>query len=1171
MNTLRQNPYLGPRAFTREHRLYGRDRELRDLTSLLVAERIVLLYSPSGAGKSSLVQAALIPTLEARRFRVLPIVRVGLALPAAAPLATNRYLAAAALSIGGDEALDRSLTEFITPSEQVDPDDTVIIFDQFEELLTVDPLNRAAKEAFCRTVGDLLRANRHLWALFVIREDYLAPMMEYAHFFPSRFRNTFRLDLLGPEAALAAIRRPALDAGVEFELAAARSLVDDLRRARVQSVSDQVETMLGATVEPVQLQVVCFRLWQRLFPTGAPAGAAITATALSLIGSVDEALADYYADRVAAAAAASGVRERVIRDWFDQQLITAGGIRNQVLRGEGATAGLPNAALPPLINAYLIRAEQRRNFTWYELAHDRLIEPVRQNNAAWRERLAPVQRQAALWAATDRPQSLLLRDADLVAAQAWAAAHPEQVEQIDTEFLKACVEHQAEIDADRRRDRLIQWLGIVSAVLAVVMLIAAAAAFFAYQEADRLSRLARARELAAEAAVNLSVDPQLSLLLARQAVLVHRKRNEQVDLAAEAILYRALAVSRARETVDLGAPVTALAVSDDGRWWAAATHAETGVVEVVLVERASGQMQQLAGASDHVAALTFSPDSSKLVAVTWDGTLLMWETGNPQPANRWVRSAVTSSDAPIQQAELLADRLLDVRFAPDGRTVYTAGYDGWLRQWDLASGRQVVVGGEEGNPLVSMTIDPAGTRIAAGTQTGDLLVWQLRDGRLIERQTIGTQPIYALEYTLDGKLAFVEGVRLLEAGSDDDAIGVLATFGATLNDLWLSPDRSLALLASNDGNDYLVNLSNGKTITILRGHDDQISHTRWLANGREAITASFDGTVRFWAVGDIQRFTPVALAADPQQGRLAVGGEDGAIALFRDPTGPAQLLLHHRDVIEMLAFSPDGRWLAAASADGEASIWEVATGRLRIIIPHEARVRTVAFNADGTLLLTSSRLQAYLWRWQESTTRPLVTLNLGVHRKTDIITSTALHPTQPRLAIVTRDGQTLMWDYRAMQIVVEAADNRANGRVGFSPDGSLVLSESNEGILLLRDSATLRLRDFPAFHRGGIAGFAFDPSGTLIATVGFDQTAKIWRIADGVELVRMGTDGLPVAIAFSSAGEVAIAGANGSVVRLPIDIAQALDLALARSRRPTAEECERYQLAREDPALCPGR
>lgn len=1167
METLRHNPYLGPRAFTREHRLYGRDRELRDLTSLLVSERIVLLYSPSGAGKSSLVQAALIPTLEARQFHVLPIVRVGLALPASAASVANRYLAAAALSIGGDQAIERSLAELIAPPEQTDPDDTVIIFDQFEELLTVDPLNRAAKELFCRTVGDLLRTHRHLWALFVIREDYLAPLMEYAHFFPSRFRNTFRLDLLGPEAALAAIRCPALDAGVEVELVAVRSLVDDLRRARVQLVSDQVETMLGATVEPVQLQVVCYRLWQRLFPDEAPAGSAITSAALSMIGSVDEALADYYAERVAAAAAASGVRERVIRDWFDQQLITAGGIRNQVLRGEGVTAGLPNAALPPLINAYLIRAEQRRNFTWYELAHDRLIEPVRQNNAAWREQLAPFQRQAALWAATDRPASLLLQDADLAAAQAWVTAHHEQVEQIDEEFLKACRERQAEIDADRRRERLIRRLGVVSAVLAVVMLIAATTAFFAYREADRLSRLARARELAAEAAVNLAVDPQLSLLLARQAVLVHRERNEPVDLAAEAILYRSLAVSRARATVDLGASVTALAVSVDDRWWAAATITEAGAVEVVLVERASGRMQRLTGPSDLVAALAFSPDSSKLVAVTWDGMVLGWATANPDQATRWLHPAVTGGNAPVQQAATLGMRLLDVVFGPDGRSVYTAGYDGWVRRWDAASGRQVVIGGEEGTPLVSLTIDPAGTRIAAATQTGDVLAWRLRDGEQLARQTIGSQPISALAYTPAGSLALVEGTRLLETNGVDDAF-VLSTFSAALNDLWLSPDGALALLASNDGNDYLVNVTNGKTITVLRGHLDQISQTRWLANGREAVTASFDGTVRFWAVGDIQQFTPAVLAADSQLGLVAVGGENGAIALFRDTAGPAQQLRHHSDAIEMLAFSPDGRWLAAASADGAASIWEVATGRLQASIPHEARVRTVAFNLDGSLLLTSSRFHAFLWRWQESTTRPLVTLDLGQLMKTDIITGAAIHPTQPWLAIVTRDGRTLLWDYRAMQVVVEAADDRANGRAQFSPDGSLVVSESNEGVLLLRDSSSLRLRAFPAAHRGGIAGFAFDPSGTLIATIGFDQTAKVWRIADGVEVTRMGTDGVPAAIAFSSASEVAIAGANGSVVRLPVDVAQALELALARSRRPTAEECERYQLAREDAVLC---
>jgi hypothetical protein len=76
----------------RGEKLYGRQRETAELLDLLIAERIVLLYSPSGAGKTSLVQAALIPELEAEVFRVLPVMRPGLLPDEAAPAGTNRYV-----------------------------------------------------------------------------------------------------------------------------------------------------------------------------------------------------------------------------------------------------------------------------------------------------------------------------------------------------------------------------------------------------------------------------------------------------------------------------------------------------------------------------------------------------------------------------------------------------------------------------------------------------------------------------------------------------------------------------------------------------------------------------------------------------------------------------------------------------------------------------------------------------------------------------------------------------------------------------------------------------------------------------------------------------------------------------------------------------------------------
>ncbi len=74
----RRNPYPGPRPFEKEEKelFFGRSREGRELLSLIIAHRAVLLYAQSGAGKTSLLNARLIPLLMEGNFEVLPVARV---------------------------------------------------------------------------------------------------------------------------------------------------------------------------------------------------------------------------------------------------------------------------------------------------------------------------------------------------------------------------------------------------------------------------------------------------------------------------------------------------------------------------------------------------------------------------------------------------------------------------------------------------------------------------------------------------------------------------------------------------------------------------------------------------------------------------------------------------------------------------------------------------------------------------------------------------------------------------------------------------------------------------------------------------------------------------------------------------------------------------------------
>ena len=177
----RRNPYVGPRSLRYGESIYGRDREARQLFDLLIAERIVLLYSPSGAGKTSLIQAALIPELEKEEFHVLPVIRVSRG-TADGLSPCNPYVMSALLSLEQgvppeqalppEELAAMSLGEYLKRREEANGtgDGTFLIFDQFEEILTIDPLNRAAKTDFFTQVGEALRDLKR-WALFAMRED----------------------------------------------------------------------------------------------------------------------------------------------------------------------------------------------------------------------------------------------------------------------------------------------------------------------------------------------------------------------------------------------------------------------------------------------------------------------------------------------------------------------------------------------------------------------------------------------------------------------------------------------------------------------------------------------------------------------------------------------------------------------------------------------------------------------------------------------------------------------------------------------------------------------------------------------------------------------------------------------------------------------------------------
>ncbi len=458
-------PYVGPRAFRTGEVLYARDRETHELADLLVAERIVLLHAPSGAGKTSVIRAGLRPLLEQRNFRPTVPLRVNTPPPPNGDV-HNRYVYSTALGLLGErrqpsELAGLELGEVVEEAEAGhDNGFLVLVFDQFEEILTIDPTDWESQAGFFMELGAVL-ANGPVWALFSMREDYMGGLERYVRFLPGHLRATYRLDFLDRTAAKAAIQRPAREHGIEFTDEAAAELVRRLSLVKVQRPDSDVSEIEAPFVQPVQLQVVCRRLWKSVAQKKADDFSAIDLADVEAYADIPKALRSYYGSTVEEVAAQTGMPEVTIRDWFEKELITAQRFRCQTVTGPEAPDVDSKGVLEALEAAYLIRSDERANVLWWELTHDLLIDAIVDDNLTWkRRRLQPWQLAARAWE-VDRAAGRLLDGAELREVTKHVSAS--DMNKLESEFVAASER------AEHEQGRLRRWQGAASFVGALAI------------------------------------------------------------------------------------------------------------------------------------------------------------------------------------------------------------------------------------------------------------------------------------------------------------------------------------------------------------------------------------------------------------------------------------------------------------------------------------------------------------------------------------------------------------------------------------------------------------------------------------------------------------------------------------------------------------------------------
>ncbi|MCJ0869315.1 helix-turn-helix domain-containing protein [Streptomyces sp. AP-93] len=1168
-------PYRGLSAFTPQDAqwFFGRERA----TALLV-ERVhdrlghgpLLLVARSGAGKSSLLSAGLVPALRRGRFPVAgadgwPVVRFT---PTAHPL--RELLEATVKAVGGDldvtpgqlSAHPELLLESVhrlthgagslpgPDGQQLPTVRPVLLVDQFEELFTLCS-DEEERRSFVRVLlalsaspaspthaeadadagaGSRAGAGAGYEPAVVVlgvRADFSGECLDLPELAAVFSDGLFVLPPMSVAELRESITRPAELAGLVLEPGLVPLLLRDAGVRDPGAGDPAARTGGGTEAWPGEAPSSALPLmshalmatWQRR------EGSTLTVAGYEYAGGIQGAVARS-AEQVFAHLYPA--EQRMVLRLLVRLVHIADGTgptrrrmsRTALLEGQADTARAA-AALDAFVRARLISADSES----VEITHEALLHAwprLRGWIHADRAGLLVHQQLAQAadeWAREAHDPSVLYRGSRLATARAWADELDgrSRLGTREAAFLDAS---RAAEEARRRQERLrVRLHQRMLATLVVLLLLALTAGGVAYQQragALGQERTARSQALAARSLSLAAGQPEASMLLAEEAY-----RAEATPEARGALLSTQSQPFLAR-LGGHGGPVNAVAFAPDGRLLATA-----GSDGKVLLRRVADRSTVAAfTAPGRVRTVAFSPDGRTLAAGSTDGPVRLWSVG--------------AGGRPVSVLPASTAGARAVAFAPDGRTLAIATAEGTIQLRDPAGehGERAVLTGHTAR-VNTLAYAPDGRSLVSAGADGTVRLWDTRRAEPAAVLEGHTGEVLGAAFAPDGRTVATGGVdrtvRLWDVGGRR-AAATLAGHSDDVNSVAYTPDGTTVISGGGDGTTRLWDVRGARLTATLAGHTDYVLAVSVDPAGSVLATAAFDQSVVLWdlrgPVLTARPFTEVWHSAYSPDGKLLATADADHTVLVWDVAGRRvqATFAGHAETVFSVAFAPDGRTLASAGADGTVRLWDTA-GRapLATLTGHTGTVFSVAFAPDGRTL-ASAGADGSVRLWDTATRSPLAILT----GHTDFANDVVFSPDGRTLASAGDDLTVRLWDVAGRRPLAALSGHAGAVRaVAFGADGRTLASSGNDGTVRLWDAEQRRVTAVLTGHTGSARGIAFSPDGRTLASSGNDRTVRLWDVpGHRLRAALSGHTNAVWGVVFSPDGRTLASSSNDGTVRL---------------------------------------